>query len=510
MLAGSVSGMAQVLINSLLILAIVPLAIKALGVEWFGVFTLLSLISNLGAVANLGLNGSLVKYLSEQGRCTESNRDIVVGFLLLSTAVVVLSLFALCAEGFTMNLILQIPSSHTTVATRWCFRWMVFANAFVLLGQIPSAVLDALGLVYLTNWFQVLFAVLNKGVLIVVLLVSPTFELLGASMFFSTIVWLLYLSIVAKRRWGTLALTPRTMLLKQTVTKHLSYGGRIYLAGLLGLVFEPMNKVLIARFLGLPFVVSFDVALRVKSFLVSMLERLLYPLLPKMASIVDFDRVKKMVEDVQRISSPLLVTIGIAIIWLARPIAEVWVGVMIDQNTEAIAVVSSAYLIALLFLPFYQFLTVKGHPGKTALLQLANVVVNCSAFMVLVPLFHFRGALMAFGLALVNSFFWCALLQVRILKKPSFVNSRYVFSLIAMAIVLACVDYSIAQLVSHQFTMIVCTLITNAGVLWISLRRFAILGLDDLDRLFLGNNFLHGVARTAFIITRSRRQNSDS
>ena len=504
LIVGSISGVVQVALNAFLTVATVSIALKVLGIDLFGVFTLLSLINNLGGIANLGLNASLVKHLAEQGRGNESNLDIIVSFVLLGCVVGGVTALALWGEKTMLSVVLQIPTAYVNDASRWCFRFFLASNAIVLLGQIPAAVLDSMGLVYLTNGLQILYAVSNRGVVLLLLWISPRLDLLGAGTLVATFIWCLITILVAKRHWGSIRAVKATENVPRVLTKHLAYGGKIYAGNIVGMIFEPLNKLLIARFIGLSFVVSFDVALRVKGLLLSMLERLVYPLLPKLASISDEDRIRKIVEDVERLLIPMIVAAGVTTAWLSRSIVEVWLNISAEQYSESIVVVVLGYLLALIFLPFYQFLLVKGHPGKTVILQVTNVIVNLVTFAVFVPLQGYRGALVAFGLALLNSFVLCAVFQSRILRPPPFANPRFVFSIILLAVLLVCVDAGVSRIVANPLVQLLSIPIVNAGMSLVFVRTTRIIRAEDLRRIVSPDSRLFRFLHTVFVASHTK------
>ena len=63
----SISGLFQLIITAILTFLCIPIFIKGLGTDQYGVFALVSVIGNLNLFTNLGLNSSLTKFLAEQG-----------------------------------------------------------------------------------------------------------------------------------------------------------------------------------------------------------------------------------------------------------------------------------------------------------------------------------------------------------------------------------------------------------------------------------------------------------
>ena len=153
----SFSGTVQVLITVVLVLFTIPIFVHQLGTELFGVYSLLLLIGNLSSLANLGINASLIKFISEQGKSTESDYDIIVSLIILSTIIICLSTLALFFEKFIMTNVLAIKSEFINNETIGLYNYLILSNIIMFIGQIGTAILDALQKIYLTNLFQLIY-----------------------------------------------------------------------------------------------------------------------------------------------------------------------------------------------------------------------------------------------------------------------------------------------------------------------------------------------------------------
>ena len=86
----SISGVCQLVITALLTFFSIPVFIHKLGTDLYGVFALVSVIGNLNLFTNLGLDVSLTKFIAEQGKSTESDKDILAFQSVLSRTYYVL------------------------------------------------------------------------------------------------------------------------------------------------------------------------------------------------------------------------------------------------------------------------------------------------------------------------------------------------------------------------------------------------------------------------------------
>ena len=166
---GSLSGVLQVVLTTALVLLAVPLFVRILGQEAFGLFSLVALVGNVNAFANLGLNSALVRFLAEQGKSRESDHDIAVTVLLLVSVIVPLTVAGAVFERTVMLDVMNVPPELYGDGV-WLYRAMLISNVFVLLGGTCTAVLDAQQKVHLTNLFQMLYTVVYWGLILWVIL----------------------------------------------------------------------------------------------------------------------------------------------------------------------------------------------------------------------------------------------------------------------------------------------------------------------------------------------------
>ena len=107
----SLFGVGQAIINLLLVFIAIPIFIKMLGSESYGVFALVMVIGNLNTFTNLGLTSALIKYIAEQGKNEESNTDIIVNLVLMIAVILPLTIIVIYFNKFILLDILKVPSS---------------------------------------------------------------------------------------------------------------------------------------------------------------------------------------------------------------------------------------------------------------------------------------------------------------------------------------------------------------------------------------------------------------
>ena len=158
----SLSGLVQLIITALLTFICIPVFINKLGVELYGVFAIVSVIGNLNIFANLGLNTSLIKYISEQGKCPDSENDIFSSLLIIGVIIIPITILAFILNRFLLIDVLNIPIQYYEQTKTLLFSLLI-SNFLLIVGQILTAVLDALQKIYLTNFAQLIYSIIYWG-----------------------------------------------------------------------------------------------------------------------------------------------------------------------------------------------------------------------------------------------------------------------------------------------------------------------------------------------------------
>lgn len=424
-LLNSFSGVAQVLVNTGLLLVIIPLFIQTLGFPLYSIYSLITAIGSVTLFTNFGFNTSLIKYLAEQTDREESDLDIVVTLIIVGGSSLLVALVLLACTDFMLTHVLDLPGDIQTSSVRFLYFTTLGANVFQIIGQIPAAVLDSKHRVYISNGVQLGMGILSKGTIIVFLLVAPSLEVIGWILLISSLCGACAMAYFASSTWGPLRYSGLPQRFTSVARKHFAYGRGIYGSMLMGFIYEPMTKVLISRFIGLIEVGYFDIAFRIKSFVWNIFERLLYPVLPLIASSPEVSEVRRVVEEVERKLLILVVPAIVTTLFLAQPIVQLWIGSELWPVSISIVAIVVSYLIALLFIPLYYVLMVKNHQGKTFTIQSVNVGVNLFLFACLVPHFGYYGALTAFCLAVCVTTLLCGWYQWKILHSKPYASKKY-------------------------------------------------------------------------------------
>lgn len=498
----AISGLAQVVLNTGLLLVVIRVFIRELGLPSYGVYALITAVGGLGVFTNFGFNTSLIKYLSEQEERRESNYDIAITLMIIGAASLLVAMVVMGFSEFVLTRVLNVPVEMVTPAVRSFFFACIGVNFFQMIAQVPTAVLDACQKIYVTNGVQLVVGVLSKFVIIASLLVSPSLSTVGWIMLASSIVTAALLFQAAARTWGSLSCPGVTERFFPVARKHFLYSRSVYATSIMGFFYEPVSKVLISQFVGLTEVGFFDLAVRAKGLVWSILERLVYPVLPMIAKKIRPAENRGLIEEVQQKLLVIIVPVLVATLFLSGPVVSIWIGADLRPAVAGVMCIVSCYLFALLYVPVYQFLLVKGYPHKTLILQTANATVNSVAFLILVPFLGYYGAVAGFCLAILTSIGLSIRYQWKILQSNPWRIPRSLSGPLKLGAILFMLDACTLPLSLTAWERVGVLLVLNAAATILVMRWLKVITPRDVDR-YVGRDSRFGVLVEKLLVQRA-------
>jgi O-antigen/teichoic acid export membrane protein len=410
----SLTGVAQFVLSTALVFAAIPIFMSRLGEEAYGVFSLVGVVGNVNVFANLGLNAALIRFLASQGKCQESDHDILVNLVLVIVAAALLGGIGMIFRQELLHAVGVPERLFDEAELLWIF--MLVGSVIILIGQTFTGVIDAQQKIYLTNLVQMVYNIAYWSFVLIAVLGGFGLKGVGLSVVLAAAIWFVLVVVVAYRLWGKVGFTGLRGSFLSATRKQLAYGLQLYAAGLVNFFHEPFTKIMVSHFLGLAEVGFYDIGLRVRNLVVGMATKLLYPLYPKLARDHARPEIGALVNDVeQKTLFAILPVVGVLI--LATPTAA---PLFFPQSADIIAativwIVSGYLLFSVTAVPIYFYLMAEGYAAKTIYLQAVIVVVNAAAFLLLLRPLGYDSAPVANALAIAASGIGCAIYQKRYL-----------------------------------------------------------------------------------------------
>lgn len=489
LIGNSLSGVFQLVITALLTFFSIPVFISKLGTELYGVFALVSVIGNLNAFTNLGLDVSLTKFIAEQGKSIESDKDIMVSLGLSLSLIIPISIIAFFLRSFLLSNLLHIPAEYYKQAeVLFCF--LLPANAILLIGQTFIAVFNGMQRIYLSNIIQLIYSCIYWGGIITAVFMGYQLAAVGMIIFIAALIWLIVSIYVFFQYWGRIRTRIYKTNLLRNARKQIKYGVKIYTSGVVAFFNEPLFKILISNYFGVNAVAYFEIALKIRGQVTGLFNKLMQPLFPYISKQSD-----------KAFIATLLRTTTGKIFWLILPfccmlfischdIITLWIGVDIDNYSLFVTGIVVPYLLfSPLTLPIYYYLLGKNHPEKAIIIQFSSVVVNVISFY---TLYHFIG-IYTIVLSNVLSYFASYLLGIHYQKKylqiKYNVEWRNIYKLLKILFFYVLI-FCVQQYISNNLISISVTIIMISGITLVLYKRFQIITPKDIEHYFLNNKII--------------------
>jgi len=486
----SLFGIVQAIINMLLVFFAIPIFIKTLGNESYGVFALVMVIGNLNSFTNLGLTNALVKFIAEQGYSAETNIDILVSFILLITALLPLTIIAIFFNKFILLVILKVPLSVFAPA-RELYLWVIWANFLLMVGQVFGSILDALQKIYITSLLQTIYNIVYWGLIIIILLLGYNLREIGAAIFISALIWLVITFMSAIKAWGKISFNGVIKGFRNSTKKQLNYGLKIYSGGLINFLYEPFSKLLISHFIGVTEVGFYDLALRLRNQLWGFIGKIFYPLFPFMAEQYDKSIIRKYVHELEQKMFFVILPLVAIIIIIMHPFIQIWIGKNVNIIAISSIIIISFHLIGSTVIPNYQFLLSKDLAEKTIILQLSNFVFNTLFFIITVNFVGYYALIIGNVAAIMSSFILSLYYQKKYLDSMIFDSTLQLFKLITSFIIMVICGLLLKIILKGNNIPILVFSPFIIGLVTLFLyKMFNLLKRDDIYRYFGTNNKL--------------------
>ncbi|MCX7832906.1 MAG: oligosaccharide flippase family protein [Ignavibacteria bacterium] len=494
---GSVTGIIQLVVATLLTLFAIRIFVTYLGYDRYGVFSIITVIGNLNIFTNLGLNTALIKFISEQGKTKESDFDILVAIIILILILTPFSILLYLLGPLILKDFFNIPIELFDESIG-LYKFMLIANYIILIGQLITSVIDAIQKIYITNLLQILYNLLYWGGISITALLGYSLQYVGLAITFASIIWFSFSLIAFKNLWGKIIFKDIKRNFFRILKKQLSYSIKIYLSGVINFFYEPLTKIIISKLFGVKEVGYFDIALKIRTQLWSLITKALYPLLPLIASIKEEKQIGFIVNDVEHKLLYIILPIISTIFVCTFSFVKLWLGGEVFLISISIIIVVCTYLIGSSVIPNYYYLMAR-RVDKTILLQFSNVAANIIFILVLYNIIGYYSVLIGFSSAIFTSLTLSLYYQNKYLKGMIFKNFVDLFKYLLILIIVTAVGYVSSILLGSDILKIIVPFVIILLLTVLLYRLFKIFSQDDFERYFEKNKRIKLILSKIFI-----------
>ena len=185
----SATGVMQFVVVAVLTFICMPVFMKNLGIEAYGIFSVVTIIGNLNFFSTFGLSNVLLIFLSSQGKCEESQKDIIViSSLMLISAFIICSILLVFRTPIINYIIPSLPI-NTFNDTKVLYTSLVLANIFLMMGQVGVSIIDSCQKIYITNMLQFIYNLIYWVGLIITVSLGYGLRYIGIPLFSAAFIW---------------------------------------------------------------------------------------------------------------------------------------------------------------------------------------------------------------------------------------------------------------------------------------------------------------------------------
>jgi O-antigen/teichoic acid export membrane protein len=480
----AISGVGLTFLNIIITFISIPVFVGIMGMERYGIFALVSTISNANVLFNFGFNFSLVKFLAQQGKCKESNFDILVSFILVSFIVSPFLLIIVIFKDLIVTNVLNIPDNYYEDSIVLIV-YICLSSIVLLFGQLLKAVTDSLQKMYLGNYAQGFYNLFYWGLVIAAAYIYGSFHAIGVAILTATILWFFILLIMFFKNWGCLSFCGFSTNFSRLIKKHMNYNVNLYLANFIGLFREPLLKVLVSHYLGINYVSILDIALRICRIIRSLFSKIIHPFYPYMATIANVEQLRFLISEIEQKIYLVSLPCSVIFIFCAQSFLNLWIGDKVPGVLFTVQIaVCSMCLFSISMIPIEQYLTGKNHPSKMILLSLGNSLAMTASFLLSVNYFNNY----SMGIAIISgqfvSFMVAIYLQKKYLNIYFFNSSVHLIKLIGVFIPLTFIGLIIKLLNSNNAIELVLMCCFLIPVTFLYYRLARLVSIEDFARYY--------------------------
>lgn len=395
-------------------LAIVPIIIKFIGIEGYGVWIMIQTLLAYSSVMDMGLSPAITKYTAEYDGQGDHRKMIQIFntlFVVYLFLFFILFLLAFVSKGLIVDtLVKPIHIPKETVSFVLIISVLVFCLTMVF--SIYPSFLNGLQRMDVTNTVDSISSVIKFALSVLFLYFGWEIKGLVFAGGISCIIVIALYVYVSKRIAPYLTFNPFLFDLK---TLREIWGFSVYgaMSNVVAMMHLQFDKLIVNYFLGVNSLALYDIAHRLVSFLWGLCGSFVVPIMPAISKIHASDGIEKSREVFQtvfRYTSLIVCPLFLFVSAFADTLIVAWLGNGYENAVSILRILSVAYMMNILCGPVTSVLTGVGSykiPFYGGVVASVATVLFCPMLSIKFGLSGCAiGVLLAFILSDTFLFFW--------------------------------------------------------------------------------------------------------
>ena len=256
------SGTIVALINIVLLLLSYPIYLNYLGVEWYGLWATLSVVIVMSQMGNLGIHLAVARHIAEA--CGRKDIEEVWKLAMAAVCLMLFPCFLIIfvCFGFKEEILSMLSLENVYLkSASSIFPFIGLLSALILMVEVLKGVIIGIGKMDAANYIFLASRIVQFGTSVAFLIAQKGVVSL---LYGACACYLLMAIAYSAYIYFTLEKIP-TSIFHTTVghvKKLIGFGAYIASANLVSLLMDPLNKILLARYVGLETVTFYEIGLK--------------------------------------------------------------------------------------------------------------------------------------------------------------------------------------------------------------------------------------------------------
>lgn len=370
----------------------IPLYLKILGTEAYGLIGIYATIQGIFALADIGLTASLNREMARLSALRNSDNEMGDLLKTYESLYLAISILIVIATWFSTPLLAKYwlhPKTFSTNEIQLYIRLMGFATAIQLSAGLYNGGLLGLQKQVIANYIQISWGILrNAGAIAMMLIFSPT---ILTFLIWQTISNAIYLFFNRHYLWKMqIKITKTPAFSKIIIEKTWKYALGTAGISASGIILMNIDKIALGKLLSLETFGYYTIASTLSTIPILLSNPIILAIFPKFTSLREMNKYKELIKlyhESCTIISSIITPIGLTIAFFSAEFIYIWTGSkIVSQNsaTPASLLTLGQIIQVLTITPFYYALS----HGKTKLLlyiQLLFIAIITPLLIYLIP-----------------------------------------------------------------------------------------------------------------------------
>lgn len=387
-------------------LFLTPYIVNKLGVDLFGVWAIIMVITGFIGLIDCGATTSFIKFIAEFQSTNEYSKinqlinTGIIFYLFLSLLIIILSMMCLDKIFVLFN----IPSTHAGDVTQAIY-WAIITYCLSTVFSPIYSVQAGFQRMDLTNKVNILLSI--PATLGTIFFLERGYGLLGLvyNNMFITILTITFNLFIAYRLFPGLRLCPSQATLAMG-KKIWGYGYKLQIAHISSIVSQQIDKIILSHFLSIGMVTFYQLGSSIIDHLRSLVLLLFTPIMPAFAEMEATGNRETFLRGYilgTKYLAMLILPLFAFIILSAPQIMTVWMGSGYRDSAFVIAVLGLGYLFAVLSGLRSMALQATGKTHIEMWAGIMAIILNIPLSLILVLFFGFYGVAIGTSISLFFS-----------------------------------------------------------------------------------------------------------